>query len=469
MKLKSELKSATVYIPVCQSPVCPTQTGNIDVMVNVLGASQNTSNVEVQLLWSGSIGQNTYIYRKDGDCSSNISNYSLIATVSGSERSYYDTIPSGVKITYRILSESVCGGQTRIVGDSSCVEVEASPQTGSGLGTVYFYITDHLGSVRAILDVDGNIKSTHDYEPFGVELQPLSDESTNLKYKYTGQERDNSTNLDYMHFRYYASTMGRFLKPDSVIPNAFNPQSWNLYSYVNGDPVNFNDPSGHYGNLPLGMKQTRLAPPGGSIWDMAMGMFYDESIDGFFVSYSDWSVTDGDSGAERNEKEIVDEHWSIETVFNEDPFTGLPYGDVSSTQFSEYKFDLANLAALGEARGIEIGFTAPSIIESKGFKVKADIGVTFGTQENVFMSYSSTAKYWGHFHLQAGKLLKTGETILFGPSLTDIRSNLKAIEKSNTSGIILQKNVSGALFLLQFHIKQIQNNLTLFWWSQHAF
>jgi RHS repeat-associated protein len=214
-------------------------------MVNVLGSSQNTSNVEVQLLWSGSIGQNTYIYRKDGDCSSNISNYSLIATVSGSERSYYDIIPSGVKITYRILSKSVCGGQTRTVGDSSCVEVEASPQTGSGLGTVYYYITDHLGSVRAILDSSGNIKSTHDFEPFGFELQPLSAESTNFKYKYTGQERDYDTGLDYMHFRYYASTMGRFLKPDNIIPNAFNPQSWNLYSYVNGNPVNFNDPSGH--------------------------------------------------------------------------------------------------------------------------------------------------------------------------------------------------------------------------------
>lgn len=25
-----------------------------------------------------------------------------------------------------------------------------------------------------------------------------------------------------------------------------NPQSWNLYSYVNGNPVNFNDPGGHY-------------------------------------------------------------------------------------------------------------------------------------------------------------------------------------------------------------------------------
>ncbi|MCX7831274.1 MAG: hypothetical protein N2445_09510, partial [Acidobacteria bacterium] len=41
--------------------------------------------------------------------------------------------------------------------------------------------------------------------------------------------------------------MGRFLKPDNVIPNASNPQSWNLYSYVNSNPVNMNDPTGHQG------------------------------------------------------------------------------------------------------------------------------------------------------------------------------------------------------------------------------
>jgi len=46
---------------------------------------------------------------------------------------------------------------------------------------------------------------------------------------------------------YYFSSIGRFLKPDNLIPNAFNPQSWNLYTYVNGNPVNFNDPTGHYG------------------------------------------------------------------------------------------------------------------------------------------------------------------------------------------------------------------------------
>jgi hypothetical protein len=48
-----------------------------------------------------------------------------------------------------------------------------------------------------------------------------------------------------MHFRFFSASMGRFQKPDSVFGSPLNPQGWNLYSYVQGNPVNFNDPTGH--------------------------------------------------------------------------------------------------------------------------------------------------------------------------------------------------------------------------------
>lgn len=35
------------------------------------------------------------------------------------------------------------------------------------------------------------------------------------------------------------------MKPDNLPGNLLNPQSWNLYSYCNNNPVNFNDPMGH--------------------------------------------------------------------------------------------------------------------------------------------------------------------------------------------------------------------------------
>ncbi len=94
------------------------------------------------------------------------------------------------------------------------------------------------------------------------------------------------TPFAHMHFRYYASTMGRFMKPDNMITNAANPQSWNLYSYCNGNPVNFNDPTGHAASK--SMSQAKLAPPGGSIWDMAMGSMYSYSSGGFYVSSPDY-------------------------------------------------------------------------------------------------------------------------------------------------------------------------------------
>ena len=35
------------------------------------------------------------------------------------------------------------------------------------------------------------------------------------------------------------------LTPDSIVPDPANPQSYNRYSYVNNNPVNYTDPSGH--------------------------------------------------------------------------------------------------------------------------------------------------------------------------------------------------------------------------------
>ncbi|MGB8984209.1 MAG: RHS repeat-associated core domain-containing protein, partial [Anaerolineales bacterium] len=39
--------------------------------------------------------------------------------------------------------------------------------------------------------------------------------------------------------------INRFLQPDTIIPGAANPQSWNRYSYVTNNPIRFADPSGH--------------------------------------------------------------------------------------------------------------------------------------------------------------------------------------------------------------------------------
>ncbi|HEY2170317.1 MAG TPA: RHS repeat-associated core domain-containing protein, partial [Candidatus Angelobacter sp.] len=72
--------------------------------------------------------------------------------------------------------------------------------------------------------------------------------------KFTGQYRDTDTaaNLDYFGARYYSNTIGRFMSPDwaakpTTVPYAKfgDPQSLNLYSYVENGPINRIDSDGH--------------------------------------------------------------------------------------------------------------------------------------------------------------------------------------------------------------------------------
>lgn len=66
---------------------------------------------------------------------------------------------------------------------------------------------------------------------------------------YTGREFDSETGLQYYRARYYDSTLGRFIGEDPL-------PLQNLYSYVDGNPVNYVDP--------LGMAKRKLLPlPGG--------------------------------------------------------------------------------------------------------------------------------------------------------------------------------------------------------------
>jgi RHS repeat-associated protein len=74
--------------------------------------------------------------------------------------------------------------------------------------------------------------------------------SANDAEKFATYYRDAKTGLDYAINRYYWSGLGRFLTADPYVATADGandpgePQSWNRYSYVLGDPINLYDPEG---------------------------------------------------------------------------------------------------------------------------------------------------------------------------------------------------------------------------------
>jgi len=86
------------------------------------------------------------------------------------------------------------------------------------------------------------VGSLGSYYPYGEDKgTPLP----NDQWKFATYTRDSASGLDYAMNRYYSSSWGRFTTPDPMgHANAADPQTWNQYSYVDGDPIGSGDPSG---------------------------------------------------------------------------------------------------------------------------------------------------------------------------------------------------------------------------------
>ena len=110
---------------------------------------------------------------------------------------------------------------------------------GDSTAKVYYYHTDHLGSVRAITDQSGSVVFNEDYVAFGTKFTSNGD--FDETHGFTGKEYDSDTGLYYYNARWYDSELGRFISEDD--PGA-DPNNPNLYSYCGNNSLNRIDPSG---------------------------------------------------------------------------------------------------------------------------------------------------------------------------------------------------------------------------------
>jgi RHS repeat-associated protein len=116
-------------------------------------------------------------------------------------------------------------------------------QISSTQGIRYFN-TDHLGSVSLMTNTTGDQTQSMEYLPFGGLFKREGTASTD--WQYTGQRQDDSTGLYFYNARYYDPGLGKFVSPDPIISNPYNPQNLNRYSYVENNPINYIDPTGHW-------------------------------------------------------------------------------------------------------------------------------------------------------------------------------------------------------------------------------
>jgi RHS repeat-associated protein len=137
-------------------------------------------------------------------------------------------VAHGSNLIYNILG---AGGDN--IGQVKVVS--ASP-------TRYYYLKDHLGSIKVTVDASGNAVGWDDYYPYGAQMDLRNrTASEDGRYKFTGKERDASTGLDYFGARYYDSWTGRWLQVDPKVDdyNDISP-----YVYCLNNPGKNIDPDG---------------------------------------------------------------------------------------------------------------------------------------------------------------------------------------------------------------------------------
>jgi RHS repeat-associated protein len=114
-------------------------------------------------------------------------------------------------------------------------------------GEVHILHADVQGSVRTATEGDAaqGPSLTRSYDVYGTQ-DAESGVLTNLAYGYAGEEHD-ITGLLQLGVRHYDPTVRRMMQPDNIVPNIYDPQSLNPYSYAYNNPVLFTDPTGYQG------------------------------------------------------------------------------------------------------------------------------------------------------------------------------------------------------------------------------
>lgn len=191
----------------------------------------------------------------------------------------------------------------------------------------YFFHADYLDSTRLVTDSSGAITDRYDYGILGEEQ--LLSTGSGITNRFTGSYHDDETGLNYMNARYYDANNGHFISPDDIIPNLYDPQSLNRYTYALNDPVTLIDPSGH---SPCGVvyHDTEFGGPG---------------ID-FTDCYTDPSGDDGLHTVDREPREIDITRW--DTLIHIMRKEGIPFETVNGHTWEDLQqLETGNVAVMG--------------------------------------------------------------------------------------------------------------------------
>ena len=104
----------------------------------------------------------------------------------------------------------------------------------------HYYLKDHQGNNRVVINQSGTVEETNHYYPFGGVFATTGNTQP---YKYNGKELDTKKGLNWYDYgaRHYDAALGRFTTND---PLAEKYYSINPYAYCLNNPIKFIDPTG---------------------------------------------------------------------------------------------------------------------------------------------------------------------------------------------------------------------------------
>ena len=126
-------------------------------------------------------------------------------------------------------------------------------QNNNGSFTFQYFLRDHLGNVRTVIDKLGTnvrVLQRQDYYPYG-KLSKSNLIAGSNEYLYNGKELLQGLSKDALNglydygARFYDPELGRWNVND---PASEATRSISPYTYVNGNPIFYNDPSGMIAN-----------------------------------------------------------------------------------------------------------------------------------------------------------------------------------------------------------------------------
>ena len=143
------------------------------------------------------------------------------------------------------MQTDYCGNLIYENGVLSKILTEEGYITLNGTTPVYhYYLKDHQGNNRVVIDQSGVVEQVNHYYPFGMTYGD-GIATSNQPYKYNGKELDRMHGLDWYDYgaRLYDSELGRF---HTVDPLAERRPWMSPYVFCSDNPVNRIDMDGNW-------------------------------------------------------------------------------------------------------------------------------------------------------------------------------------------------------------------------------